>query len=69
MEKEMKRKKISLNPFVDGFSSVLNISGPDTNEYLKYFEASSKKSLQNTWNKVGETIQKSMNSTLNPINK
>ena len=69
MEKEMKRKKISLNPFFDGFSSVFNISGPDTNEYLNYFESSSKKSLQNTWNKVGETIQKSMNSTLNSINK
>lgn len=60
MKTVKKRNYNPLNPFLKGFGSVFNISGPNPNEYRVLFESDYKKALQTNWEKVGQEIKSSI---------
>lgn len=70
MKTDLKMKRFNaLHPFIQGFWSIFNISGPNTEEYLVLFESNSKKALQSNWGKVGNTIKQSLNTFNSKIHK
>jgi hypothetical protein len=61
MKTEVKKRNNWMNSdFSKGASSIINIYGPDKNEYFELFENSSKNAIKNHWLKVGDSIRTSI---------
>ena len=55
-----KRNNWMHSNFSKGASSIINIYGPDQNDYLSLFENDPKKAIKNHWNEVGDSIRTSI---------
>lgn len=52
----IKRRFIRCSSFFQGFGSVVNIAGPNPNEYLKFLDTLPNASLEHSWKSVGDNI-------------